>query len=148
MLGPNVLLKARLYTCIARSPAAAALEEVATAATRWPPSSTSRTRFDSVSPSRCFCWRIFSALVLFLTANTPLALRWRCRRRGRSFCCRARRPPCSEDRHEDASCEHRRRDGAKNAIFFECFPYVCPEPALAKSSFQCINGSQMPFLAG
>eukprot|EP01046_Picozoa_sp_COSAG06_P120997 COSAG06_NODE_68446_length_224_cov_22.420635_2_plen_28_part_01 len=28
MLGPNVLLKARLYTCIARSPAAAALEEV------------------------------------------------------------------------------------------------------------------------
>jgi hypothetical protein len=25
-----------------------------------------------------------------------------------------------------------RLPGAKNGIFFECFPYVCPEPVLAK----------------
>jgi hypothetical protein len=28
---------------------------------------------------------------------------------------------------------------------FECFPYVCPEPVLVKSSFLCINGSKRPF---
>jgi hypothetical protein len=39
-------------------------------------------------------------------------------------------------------------DGAKNGIFFECFPYVCPEPVLAKSSFSYINGSKMPCFAG
>jgi hypothetical protein len=29
--------------------------------------------------------------------------------------------------------------------FFECFPYVCPEPVLVNSSFLCINGSKRPF---
>ena len=38
--------------------------------------------------------------------------------------------------------------GAKNGIFFECFPYVCPEPVLAKASFIYINGSKMPFFPG
>jgi len=28
------------------------------------------------------------------------------------------------------------------------FPYVCPEPVLAKCSFIFINGSKMPFFAG
>ena len=28
------------------------------------------------------------------------------------------------------------------------FPYVCPEPVLAKCSFLYINGSKMPFSAG
>jgi hypothetical protein len=38
----------------------------------------------------------------------------------------------------------------ENALFFECFPYVCPEPVLVKSSFLYINGSKRPFfhLAG
>jgi hypothetical protein len=27
-------------------------------------------------------------------------------------------------------------------IFFECFPYVCPEPVLVKRSFLYINGSK------
>ena len=27
-----------------------------------------------------------------------------------------------------------------------CFPYVCPEPVLAKCSFVYINGSKRPFL--
>jgi hypothetical protein len=31
---------------------------------------------------------------------------------------------------------------------FECFPYVCPEPVLAKCSFLYIDGSKMPFSAG
>ena len=30
--------------------------------------------------------------------------------------------------------------------FFECFPYVCPKPVLAKWSFLCTNGSKRPFL--
>jgi hypothetical protein len=34
----------------------------------------------------------------------------------------------------------------KTASFFECFPYVCPEPVLAKSSFIYINGAKMSFL--
>jgi hypothetical protein len=29
--------------------------------------------------------------------------------------------------------------------FFECFPYVCPEPVLVKCSFLYINGSKTPF---
>jgi hypothetical protein len=37
--------------------------------------------------------------------------------------------------------------GAKNG-FFSSFPYVCPEPVLAKCSFLYINGAQMPFFAG
>jgi hypothetical protein len=37
--------------------------------------------------------------------------------------------------------------GAKNGIFFWVFPYVCPEPVLAKWSFLSINGSKMPFFA-
>ena len=41
-----------------------------------------------------------------------------------------------------------RESGAENGIFFECFPHVCPEPVLAKSSFLYINGSKMPFCAG
>jgi hypothetical protein len=36
----------------------------------------------------------------------------------------------------------------KTASFFECFPYVCPEPVLAKRSFSYINGAKMPFSAG
>ena len=28
----------------------------------------------------------------------------------------------------------------KKRSFFECFPYVCPEPVLVKCSFLCING--------
>jgi hypothetical protein len=35
----------------------------------------------------------------------------------------------------------------KTASFFE-FPYVCPEPVLAKRSFLYINGAKMPFFAG
>jgi hypothetical protein len=35
----------------------------------------------------------------------------------------------------------------KTASFFECFPYVCPDPVLAKWSFLCINGSKMPFFS-
>jgi hypothetical protein len=31
---------------------------------------------------------------------------------------------------------------------FLSFPYVCPEPVLAKCSFLYINGSKMPFFAG
>jgi len=38
--------------------------------------------------------------------------------------------------------------GAKNATLFLSFPYVCPEPVLAKSSFLYINGSKWPFFAG
>jgi hypothetical protein len=38
--------------------------------------------------------------------------------------------------------------GRVSASFFECFPYVCPEPVLAKCSFLYINGSKMPFFAG
>jgi hypothetical protein len=30
----------------------------------------------------------------------------------------------------------------KMVAFFECFPYVCPEPVLVKSSFIYINGSK------
>ena len=30
---------------------------------------------------------------------------------------------------------------------FLSFPYVCPEPVLAKCSFLYINGSKMPFFA-
>jgi hypothetical protein len=37
---------------------------------------------------------------------------------------------------------------AENATCFECFPYVCPEPVLAKCSFLNINGAKMPFFAG
>ena len=37
--------------------------------------------------------------------------------------------------------------GEKRHLFFS-FPYVCPEPVLAKSSFLYINGSKMPFFAG
>ena len=33
----------------------------------------------------------------------------------------------------------------KTASFFECFPYVCPEPVLVKTSFIYINGSKGPF---
>jgi hypothetical protein len=36
----------------------------------------------------------------------------------------------------------------KTASVFECFPYVCPEPVLAKCSFLYTNGSKMPFFAG
>jgi tetratricopeptide (TPR) repeat protein len=36
----------------------------------------------------------------------------------------------------------------RKTSFFECFPYVCPEPVLAKSSFLYINGSKKPFSAG
>jgi hypothetical protein len=36
----------------------------------------------------------------------------------------------------------------KTASFFECFPYVCPEPVLVKCSFLYINGGKMPFCAG
>jgi hypothetical protein len=32
--------------------------------------------------------------------------------------------------------------------FFLSFPYVCPEPVLAKRSFLYINGAKMPFSAG
>jgi hypothetical protein len=28
-----------------------------------------------------------------------------------------------------------RGNGAKNGIFFECFPYVCPEPVFVKVIF-------------
>ena len=31
---------------------------------------------------------------------------------------------------------------------FLSFPYVCPEPVLAKRSFLYINGSKMPYFAG
>ena len=34
----------------------------------------------------------------------------------------------------------------KKRSFFECFPYVCPEPVLVKCSFLCINGSKRPFV--
>ena len=30
--------------------------------------------------------------------------------------------------------------------FFECFPYICPEPVLVKCSFLDVNGSKRPFL--
>jgi hypothetical protein len=30
----------------------------------------------------------------------------------------------------------------KTALFFECFPYVCPEPVLVKCSFLYINGAK------
>ena len=30
----------------------------------------------------------------------------------------------------------------RNASFFECFPYVCPEPVLVKRSFLYINGAK------
>jgi hypothetical protein len=36
----------------------------------------------------------------------------------------------------------------KTAHLFLSFPYVCPEPVLAKCSFLYTNGSQMPFFAG
>jgi hypothetical protein len=34
----------------------------------------------------------------------------------------------------------------KNGPIFECFPYVCPEPVLVKSSFLNVNGAKRPFL--
>jgi hypothetical protein len=34
----------------------------------------------------------------------------------------------------------------KSGPFFECVPYVCPEPALVKCSFLYMNGSKRPFL--
>eukprot|EP01046_Picozoa_sp_COSAG06_P055648 COSAG06_NODE_10294_length_1708_cov_1.897452_1_plen_214_part_00 len=33
----------------------------------------------------------------------------------------------------------------KTRLCFECFPYVCPEPVLAKRSHLYINGSKRPF---
>jgi hypothetical protein len=30
----------------------------------------------------------------------------------------------------------------ENGTFFECFPYVCPEPVLVKSCILYINGSK------
>jgi hypothetical protein len=33
----------------------------------------------------------------------------------------------------------------RNATLFWSFPYVCPEPVLAKSSFLYINGAKMAF---
>jgi hypothetical protein len=30
------------------------------------------------------------------------------------------------------------------SVFFECFPYVCPEPVLVKLSFLYRNGSKLP----
>ena len=30
-------------------------------------------------------------------------------------------------------------------VFFECFPYVCPEPVLVKRSGVYTNGSKLPF---
>jgi hypothetical protein len=35
----------------------------------------------------------------------------------------------------------------KTVSLFWSFPYVCPEPVLAKCSFLYINGSKMPFFA-
>jgi hypothetical protein len=37
-------------------------------------------------------------------------------------------------------------ESLRNPIFFEYFPYVCPEPVLVKSSFQYTNGTKMGFL--
>ena len=37
-------------------------------------------------------------------------------------------------------------DLRKRHSFFECFPYVCPEPVLVKWCIQCKNGAQMAFL--
>jgi hypothetical protein len=34
----------------------------------------------------------------------------------------------------------------KNGPFFECFPYVCPEPVLVKHLFLYINDAKGPFL--
>jgi hypothetical protein len=36
----------------------------------------------------------------------------------------------------------------RKTSFLEWFPYVCPEPVLAKCSFLYINGSKKPFSAG
>jgi hypothetical protein len=33
----------------------------------------------------------------------------------------------------------------KTVVFFECFPYVCPESVLIKRSHLYINGSELPF---
>ena len=33
----------------------------------------------------------------------------------------------------------------KNGLFFECCPYVCPEPVSLKRSFSFMNGSIRPF---
>jgi hypothetical protein len=33
----------------------------------------------------------------------------------------------------------------KTPFFFECFPYVCPEPVLVKTAFLYINGSRIAF---
>ena len=38
--------------------------------------------------------------------------------------------------------------GCEKRHLFLRFPYVCPEPVLAKYSFLYINGSKMPFFAG
>jgi hypothetical protein len=38
-----------------------------------------------------------------------------------------------------------RREAATKRSLFECFPYVCPEPVLVKSSFLYINGAKRPF---
>jgi hypothetical protein len=43
------------------------------------------------------------------------------------------------DYQEGAPCA---LNGAKNGIFFECFPYVCPEPVLAKRTFLYTNGAK------
>ena len=45
--------------------------------------------------------------------------------------------------HAEASAPVR-----KTASFFECFPYVRPEPVLVKWLFVYTNGSKMPFFAG
>jgi hypothetical protein len=60
-----------------------------------------------------------------------------------------RRPPCLDRPGREA--RHRyllpHRCVRKTASFLS-FPYVCPEPVLAKCSFLYINGSKMPFFAG
>ena len=33
-----------------------------------------------------------------------------------------------------------------NGPFFECFPYVCPDPVAVQRSFLYTNGSKRPFL--
>jgi hypothetical protein len=43
------------------------------------------------------------------------------------------------DYQEGAPCA---LNGAKNGIFFWSFPYVCPEPVLAKRSFLYTNGAK------
>ena len=41
----------------------------------------------------------------------------------------------------------RRPPARKRQSSFLSFPYVCPEPVLAKRSVLCINGSKLPFFA-